>query len=79
MIISLKLGAFKMENQEVPESLVDWQNVTEHDGVLTIESITTAEFLTGDSFLSNSWLPDVKPNTKIVGICGISDWNEEMT
>ncbi|OBT42830.1 hypothetical protein VE00_08144 [Pseudogymnoascus sp. WSF 3629] len=28
-------------------------------------------------FLSNCWIPDVKPNTKIVGICGITDWNKE--
>ncbi|KFY19359.1 hypothetical protein V493_07995 [Pseudogymnoascus sp. VKM F-4281 (FW-2241)] len=66
-----------MSNEEVPESLADYQNVIENDGVLTTENITPAEFLTGESFLSNSWLPDVKPNTKIVGICGISDWNEE--
>ncbi|KAI9741433.1 MAG: hypothetical protein M1818_004239 [Claussenomyces sp. TS43310] len=32
--------------------------------------------LTGQSFLSQSSLPDVKLNTKIVGVCGISDWNE---
>lgn len=66
-----------MSDWEVPERMLDWVNVTENDGVLNMENITTAEFLTGDSFLSNSWLPDVKPNTKIVGICGISDWNEE--
>ncbi|KFY03673.1 hypothetical protein V490_00107 [Pseudogymnoascus sp. VKM F-3557] len=134
-----------MSNWKVPESLVDWLNVTEHDGVLTTENTnvsenedvltsenvivtepegvlttenisitesknaptpenirvteqeggidtekigvtendgvmsteTTAQFLTGESFLSHCWLPDVKPNTKILGICGITDWNEE--
>ncbi|OBT63976.1 hypothetical protein VE03_06003 [Pseudogymnoascus sp. 23342-1-I1] len=66
-----------MSDWKVPETLVDWESVSEHDGVLTTESITAANFLTGESFLSNSWIPDVKPNTKIVGICGISDWNEK--
>ncbi|KFY90863.1 hypothetical protein V498_05792 [Pseudogymnoascus sp. VKM F-4517 (FW-2822)] len=66
-----------MSELTVPETLVNWQKVSEHDGVLTEESITTASFLTGESFLSSCWLPDVKPNTKIVGICGISDWNKE--
>ncbi|OBT49982.1 hypothetical protein VE04_10062 [Pseudogymnoascus sp. 24MN13] len=66
-----------MSNWKVPEGLIDWQNVSEHDGVLTVEKVATTEFLTGESFLSNCHLPDVKPNTKIVGICGITDWNKE--
>jgi hypothetical protein len=115
-----------MSDWKVAESLVDWLNVTEYDGVLTtenanvaenedalvtenvsatksedvtitentnatehedsiteqedvpaIENISPALFLTGESFLSHCWLPDVKPNTKILGICGITDWNEE--
>lgn len=101
-----------MPDWKVAESLVDWLNVTEYDGVLTTENTnvaededvltkentsvteyedsvtghkdvpatentTTALFLTGESFLSHCWLPNVKPNTKIFGICGITDWNEE--
>ncbi|OBT82895.1 hypothetical protein VE02_08585 [Pseudogymnoascus sp. 03VT05] len=66
-----------MSSWKVPESLIDWQNISEHDGVLTAEKITTAEFLTGESFLSSCHLPDIKPNTKIVGICGITNWNKE--
>jgi hypothetical protein len=66
-----------MSDWNVPESLLDWVEVTENDGVLSMDNITTAEFLTGKCFLSNCWIPDVKPNTKIVGICGITDWNKE--
>ncbi|KFY30563.1 hypothetical protein V494_08117 [Pseudogymnoascus sp. VKM F-4513 (FW-928)] len=62
---------------EIPEVLSDWVKITEQDGILSTENISTALFLTGESFLSSCHLPDVKPNTKIVGICGISDWNKE--
>lgn len=42
-----------------------------------MEQITTATFLTGRAFLSTHSLPDIQLNTKIIGICGIGDWNEE--
>ncbi|KFY82082.1 hypothetical protein V500_10832, partial [Pseudogymnoascus sp. VKM F-4518 (FW-2643)] len=77
LITSLKLGLFKMSNQEVPKSLSDWLGVTGHDGFLVTENVTDAQFLTGRAFLSTHSLPDIQPNTKIVGICGIGDWNEE--
>lgn len=38
------------------------------------EQIQSDQSLTGRSFQSSWSLPDVKPNTKIVGVCGISDW-----
>ncbi|KFY05780.1 hypothetical protein V492_08302 [Pseudogymnoascus sp. VKM F-4246] len=66
-----------MSSWEIPEGLSDWVKITEQDGILSTENISTALFLTGESFLSSCHLPDVKPNTKIVGICGISDWNKE--
>lgn len=74
---TIKLDKLNMSDWKASESLSDWIDVTEHDDVLNMEQVTTAEFLTGKSFLSNCHLPDVKPNTKIVGICGITDWNKE--
>lgn len=77
MINNIRLNKLNMSDWKASESLLDWINVTKHDGVLNMEQITTAEFLIGESFLSNCHLPDVMLNTKIVGICGISDWNKE--
>lgn len=46
------------------------------DGTYRTEAdITTNQYLTGPTFLSTCSIPDIKPNTKVIGICGISDWN----
>jgi hypothetical protein len=43
----------------------------------TEEQVRSGHLITGRSFLFTCSLPDVKPNTKIVGVCGIPDWNEK--
>ncbi|OBT74065.1 hypothetical protein VF21_07811 [Pseudogymnoascus sp. 05NY08] len=42
----------------------------------TKDDLDKNRFLSGKSFLSTCSLPDVKPYTKIVGICGITDWKQ---
>ena len=70
-----------MENlRDIIEGLPEQINVIEAGGVVagvykTKDEIMSGEFITGRSFLSTCSLPDVKPNTKIIGVCGISDWN----
>ncbi|KFY82083.1 hypothetical protein V500_10833 [Pseudogymnoascus sp. VKM F-4518 (FW-2643)] len=64
--------------QGLPEKI----NITDSGGVSggvfkTQEDIESNRILTGKSFLSTCSLPDVQKNTRILGICGITDWNQD--
>ncbi|OBT60536.1 hypothetical protein VE03_10055 [Pseudogymnoascus sp. 23342-1-I1] len=64
--------------QGLPEKI----NITNIGGVSggvfkTKKDIESNRILSGSSFLSTYSLPDVQPFTKIVGICGITDFSED--
>ncbi|KFY69518.1 hypothetical protein V498_10458, partial [Pseudogymnoascus sp. VKM F-4517 (FW-2822)] len=60
----------------ITEGLPDRINVLEHGGVVKgrykdDDQVYANQYFTGRAFLSRSAIPDIKPNTKIISICGI--------
>ena len=59
--------------REVVEALPQTINIEAPEGS---GAIIKDPALTGTSFLSRTAIPDVQPNTKIIAVCGITDWHE---
>ena len=59
--------------REVVEALPQLINI---EAPLGSGGIIKDPALTGTSFLSRTAIPDVQPNTRIIAVCGITDWHD---
>lgn len=69
------------DSKKITEILPETINVLEKGGVVggvykTKDDVTENQCITGPTFLSSCTLPDIQPNTKIIGVCGITDLND---